>query len=151
MDSLRGLMEEVNPGLSTEGIDELLSFYSETFAADWAPTKPNVFGIEFTNRGYTRLDNHQYLQPNTKIGPFTISVDGPTVEFWVDYDRTGWISHYGRLIRTNLFNQRAGWAWTSKSPPQVAQSRQRTTKKEGLVLISVEDGSKHYYCLNAFS
>jgi hypothetical protein len=148
MDSLSSLVSKFNPGLNQSGVDEMLSYYQfEVFEADWSETRPNVRGDIYEERGYTRLDTGEYIVPNTVVGPFSISVANPVPSLLVDYDVVGSRSLRGRTNRVNLFNNRAGWRWTSNNPPRLARSKQRTTSREGEVLISVDDGRDHYYTL----
>ena len=49
----------------------------------------------------------------------------------------------GRKIKTNLFKKKAGWNWT-----QVPEGYD-PNPDSSFPLVSVEDGSKHYYVLNA--
>ena len=149
MDSLSSLVSKFNPGLNQSGVDEMLSYYRfEVFEADVAPTRPNVQGDIYEERGYTRLDTGEYIVPNTVVGPFSVSVTSPVPTLLVGYDVAGSRSLRGRTNRINLFNSRAGWRWTSENPPRLALNRQRTTGREGEVLISVDDGREHYYTLN---
>ena len=149
MTSLPALVAKFNPGLTQAGVSDMLSFYDgETFEADVAPTRPNVQGDIYEERGYTRLDTGDYIMPNTIVGPFSVSVTTPVPTLLVDYDVRGSRSPRGRTNRINLFNSRAGWRWTSKNPPRLALNRQRTSGREGEVLISVDDGREHYYTLN---
>ena len=86
------------------------------------PTRPNVAGDEYSMREvYTRLDTQEYITPNTIVGMFEISVTDRMPILMVDYDSTGVTSPKGRTIRTNLFNQLAGWRWTSENPPYVGR------------------------------
>ena len=149
MASLSKLIMQVNPGLTPKGVEDMAKMYSQvSFEADVAPTRPHVSGIELAERGYTRLDTQEYISPNTDVGGFSISVTDrrPTIE--VDYDTKGIKSPKGRTNKTNLFNQRAGWRWTSENPPMLALSKQRNSTRFGQVLISVDDGREHYYTLS---
>lgn len=49
----------------------------------------------------------------------------------------------GRSVKTNLFKKKAGWNWT-----QVPEGYD-PNPDSSFPLVSVEDGSKHYYVLNA--
>lgn len=49
----------------------------------------------------------------------------------------------GRTVKTNLFKKKAGWNWT-----QVPEGYPENPDSS-FPLVSVEDGSKHYYVLNA--
>ena len=140
---------QVNPGLTPKGVEDMAKLYSQViFEADVAPTRPNVSGDEYADRGYTRLDTQEYIFPDTVVGRFEISVTDRTPILMVDYDSTGIRSERGRTIRTNLFNQLAGWRWTSENPPMLALSKQRNSTRFGQVLISVDDGREHYYTLS---
>ena len=149
MTSLSKLIMQVNPGLTQEGVEDMAKLYSQViFEADVAPTRPHVRGLELAERGYTRLDTQEYIFPNTPVGGFSISVTGMSPTFEVDYDTKGIISPKGRTNKTNLFNQLAGWRWTSDNPPMLALSNQRNSTRFGEVLISVDDGREHYYTLS---
>ncbi len=149
MTSLSKLIMQVNPGLTPKGVDDMAKLYSQvSFEADVAPTRPNVSGDEYADRGYTRLDTQEYIFPDTVVGRFEISVTDRTPMLMVDYDSTGIRSERGRTIRTNLFNQLAGWRWTSENPPMLAFSKQRRSDRVGPVLISVDDGRDHFYTLS---
>jgi hypothetical protein len=151
MSSLETLVKRINPGLDSSGIESILGYYTaETFEADWAQTRPLVQGDTLDSRGYQRLDSGETIRPNTLVGPFRLSVQGPgRPQFYVDYDVSGKISPKGRMIRVNLFNKRAGWDWTSTTHPKLAESNIRNRPGvKSPVLISIEDGNKHYYCLN---
>jgi len=149
MTSLSALIMQVNPGLNSEGVEQMKRMYSSvSFQADVAPTRPNVRGDELGDRGYTRLDTQEYISPNTDVGGFSISVTDSSPSFMVDYDVKGHRSEKGRTIKTNLFNQLAGWQWTSENPPMLALSKQRNSTRFGPVLISVDDGRDHFYTLS---
>jgi|TARA_R110002110_G_scaffold75201_1_gene198814 hypothetical protein len=148
MSSLSELIAKVNPGLSAGGVDSMLKLYSvDIFEADVSPTRPNVAGDDYSMRGYTRLDTQEYITPNTIVGMFEISVTDRMPILMVDYDSTGVTSPKGRTIRTNLFNKLAGWRWTSKNHPMLAESKLRNSDKRGPALISVDDGRDHFYTL----
>lgn len=153
MSLLASLVERVNPTLSSERQKEIVQLYEplqavDSFEADWSPTRPVVRGQTLENRGYQRLDSGRYIPPNTVVGPFQINVGSFSFpQFLVDYEPTGNVSPRGRTIRTNLFNSLAGWSWVSGRRP-LAKSLQRHTRREGEVLISVEDGRDHYYTLS---
>jgi hypothetical protein len=149
MASLSKLIMRVNPGLTPKGVEDMAKLYSQvSFEADVASTRPNVRGDEYANRGYTRLDTQEYISPNTEVGGFSISVTDRSPSFMVDYDVKGHRSEKGRTIKTNLFNQLAGWQWTSKNPPMLALSKQRNSTRFSPVLISVDDGRDHFYTLS---
>lgn len=149
MTSLSKLIMQVNPGLTPKGVEDMAKMYSQvSFEADVAPTRPHVSGIELAERGYTRLDTQEYIPPNTDVGGFSISVMDRSPTFEVDYDTKGIKSSKGRTNKTNLFNQLAGWRWTSENPPMLALSKQRNSTRFGQVLISVDDGRNHYYTLS---
>ena len=153
MSLLVSLVEKVNPTLSPQHQTEIVQLYKplqevDSFESDWSPTRPVIRGQIFENRGYQRLDSGRYIPPNTNVGPFKIDVGSFSFpQFLVDYEPTGKVSPRGRTIRTNLFNSLAGWSWVSGRRP-LAKGIQRHTKREGDVLISVDDGRNHYYTLS---
>ena len=73
----------------------------------------------------------------------SVSPDGKPTFQVAGEERTGLPPNKGRSIKTNLFKKSAGWKWT-KVPEGFDPN-----PAGNFPIISVEDGNKHYYTLDA--
>ena len=109
--------------------------------ADKAPPFFQSFSPEQYDEGrFVNLETKQDLSDQTFEGG-SIRIEGgrPMLETSDNSSQTilnSKASEEGPLVRTNLFKQKAGWKWTEA--PEGAPS----------TIVSVEQGSKHYYTLD---
>ena len=66
-----------------------------------------------------------------------IDVSSGKPRLFVDGDPAAQPAQSGRIYRTNLFKQKAGWKWTSDNTPATS------------TIVSVEGGGRHVYALRA--
>jgi hypothetical protein len=73
-----------------------------------------------------------------------VTGDGkPIMKVSQELDTTGEVKKTGRKVKTNLFKKKAGWNWT-----EVPEGFNPNPDKN-FPLVSVEDGKKHYYTVQA--
>lgn len=129
------------PGVSAEA---LATYIPKRFVGEQAQAAPPFFQrfepAQYDEGRFVDLETKQDLSDRTFEGG-SIRIEGgrpvlETSDTQSDTIITKKASEEGALVRTNLFKQKAGWKWT-KAP-----------EGEPSTIVSVEQGSKHYYTLD---
>ena len=124
--------------------DAFATYIPKRFVGEQADQAPPFFQRfspeQYDNGRFVNLETKQDLSDQTFEGG-SIRIEGgrPTLETSDNSSQTilnSKASEEGPLVRTNLFKQKAGWKWTQA--PEGAPS----------TIVSVEQGSKHYYTLD---
>ena len=97
-----------------------------------------IFGVSEPTQGgnYIDLDTKEDLTGNTYTGGKVSIVDGKPVLETQDTTSDPSTKADGRIVRVNLFKQKAGWKWVDNEDGPST-------------IVSTEVGNKHYYSLSS--